>query len=82
MGVPVVYFKLDEEDLYPPFDAKSELVTAKSGAELYKIVKDFEPDMEIFRNFMDPATLEKYIGFIDGGNLKRNIKVIEGMLEK
>ena len=80
MGVPVIYFKFDEEDLYPPFDSKSELVTAESRAKLFELIKDFNSDVKIFRNFMNPATLEKYIGFVDGGNLQRNIKAIEGML--
>ena len=81
MGVPAIYFKVDEEDLHPPFDSKSEVVTAKSRADLFKLMKDFNSDSQVYRNFMDPATLEKYIGFIDGGNLQRNIKAIEGMLE-
>jgi hypothetical protein len=80
-GVPAIYFKFDEEDLHPPFDCNSEVVTAKSRAELFELMKDFNSDSQAYRNFMDPATLEKYIGFIDGGNLQRNIKAIEGMLE-
>jgi hypothetical protein len=81
MGIPVIYFKFDEEDLYPPFDSKSELVTAESRTKLFKLMKDFNSDVKIYHNFMDPAILERYIGFIDGGNLQRNIEVIEGMLE-
>lgn len=82
MGIPVIYFKFDEEDLFPPFDSRSELVTAESKERLFSLIKDFNANEEIYRKFMDSATLEKYIGFVDGGNLQRNIRAIEGMLEK
>jgi hypothetical protein len=81
IGVPVIYFKIDEEDLYSPFDAKSELVTVGSMIELSNLLMNFQYNKGMYNSFMKRETLEKYIGFLDGTNLDRNMNVIESLLE-
>ena len=81
IGVPVIYFKIDEEDLYAPFDAKSELVTVGSMIELSNLLMNFQYNKGMYTSFMKRETLEKYIGFLDGTNLDRNMNVIESLLE-
>ena len=81
LGIPVVYYKKDNEFLFPPFDEKSELVIAKNIDELKYAFNDFQNNNSRYNEFLKKETLEKYIGFLDGKNLKRNIDFVNELLE-
>jgi hypothetical protein len=81
LGIPSIYYKKDTEVNSRPFDCKSELVTAENITELENSVNSFFEKSEIFTNFMKKETLEKYVGFLDGNNCKRNLEFIYSLLE-
>ncbi|MGB5920490.1 hypothetical protein [Arcobacter sp.] len=81
LGIPVVYYKKDNEILFPPFDEKSELVIAKTIDELELAFNDFQNNHSRYNEFLKKETLEKYIGPLDGKNLYRNVSFINELLE-
>ncbi len=82
LGIPVVYYKKDEELLDPPFDKKSELVTVDTVEALKQAFFDFQIDHGRFKAFLDKQVMEKYVGPLDGKNLERNLAFIYDMLDK
>jgi hypothetical protein len=60
----------------PPFDGKSELVTTNDCSELLEALLDFVKDNDRFNAFMEKAIMEKYVGPLDGKNIKRNFDFI------
>ena len=80
LGIPAIYYKKDTEKIFRPFDGKSELITAENIEELIQKIKMFYSDSSEFSMFKDKAVLEKYIGPLDGNNLKRNIDFIGNLL--
>jgi hypothetical protein len=82
MGIPVIYYKIDGENLFPPFDSKSSLVTAESKDELLKILLLIGSNINIFNNFLDLNEMERYIGPLDGYNTQRNLSFIESLIEE
>lgn len=82
LGIPVIYHKNDAEKIDPPFDNNSELVTTTTTRELLTAVNDFFNKSDRFDKFLDKKVLEKYIGPLDGGNLKRNIDFIYQLINK
>ncbi len=81
LGIPVIYYKKDKEFLDPPFDKKSELVTAVSVDDLRQAFLDFKQSNSRFDAFLDKSTMEKYVGPLDGKNLKRNLDFIYDLLD-
>jgi len=81
LGIPVIYYKKDKEYLDPPFDNKSELVTASSVEDLKNIYLEFLNNSDIFTPFLDKKVMEKYIGPLDGKNLERNLSFIYKLIE-
>jgi hypothetical protein len=81
LGIPVIYYKKDKEFLDPPFDNKSELVTASNVEELKYIYLEFLNNSDIFTPFLDKKVMEKYIGPLDGKNLERNLSFIYKLIE-
>ena len=82
LGIPVIYFKKDQEFLDPPFDGKSELLTAANESELFELVGRALNDESGAFATLDLQTIEKYFGYVDGRNLNRNIDFIHEILEK
>jgi hypothetical protein len=64
----------------PPFDGKSELVTANNPTELVSAISDFMNDHERFKPFLRKDVMEKYIGPLDGRNLERNLNYVYELL--
>lgn len=82
LGVPVIYYKKDKEFLDPPFDEKSELVTANTVEELKQAFQDFQIGHERFEPFLNRKVMEKYVGPLDGKNLERNLAFVNDILGK
>ena len=82
LGIPVIYYKKDKEYLDPPFDEKSELVTAKTVDELKQAFQDFQIGHKRFEPFLNKKVMEKYVGSLDGKNLERNLTFINDILGK
>lgn len=80
LGIPVLYYKKDTEKTDPPFDGKSELVTALSPADLELKMELFYSESPVYNSFRDRKVMEKYIGPLDGDNLKRNLDFIYRLL--
>ncbi len=81
LGIPVIYYKNDQEDQDPPFDNQSELVTACDPQELRNTLVAFLQHDSIFDAFLSREVLEKYIGPLDGENTRRNLEFIYALLE-
>jgi hypothetical protein len=81
LGIPVLYYKKDTEILFPPFDGKSELVTAGSIDNLMRKMERFYEQDRMFDAFKNKSVLEKYIGPLDGENVERNLNFIYSLLE-
>jgi len=82
LGIPVIYYKKDNEILDPPFDQKSELVTVDTVAGLKQAFYDFQSGHDRFNGFLERAVMEKYIGPLDGKNLDRNMEFIYSLLNQ
>lgn len=80
MGIPVIYYKKDKEILDPPFDQQSELVTVDTIAALKRAFLDFQSSHDRFNAFLDKSTMEKYVGYLDGNNLERNLAFIYSLI--
>lgn len=76
MGVPVIYYKKDTQVVHKPFDGNSELVTAQDSDGLLVILEKFLNHDPIFEPFKQKEVMQQYVGFIDGGNTKRNVDYI------
>jgi hypothetical protein len=72
LGIPCIFHKADEEVMDPPFDGRSEIVTTTSVDELRAAVLDFLAGHKRFDSFLRYEVMEKYIGPLDGRNLRRN----------
>ena len=81
LGIPVIYYKKDREYLNPPFDMNSELVTINTVEELIQAFYDFKASDQRFDSFLEKATMEKYIGPLDGRNTERNLAFIYKVLQ-
>lgn len=82
LGVPCIYYKKDDEILDPPFDGKSELVTADSVEDLTAAILGFFAGSSRFDAFLCRSVMEKYIGPLDGENLSRNLDYIYSLLKQ
>ncbi len=80
IGIPVIYFKNDGQSIDPPFDGKSELVTANNSKELSNFINLFLEGSDIFEPFLQKKVMEKYIGPLDGQNTEKNIEFIYSLL--
>lgn len=80
LGIPALYYKKDTESLFPPFDGRSELVTATSVEQLVAAFEDFLAGGARFDAFLRRDVMEQYIGPLDGRNLERNMNQIHAML--
>lgn len=80
LGIPTIYHKRDQEVMDPPFDGKSELVTTHDRSDLLQALRDFLKDDVRYKDFLDKSVMEKYVGPLDGKNLKRNFDFILGLL--
>ena len=80
LGIPVLYYKNDTQYFNPPFDGNSELITARNSDELLKYMKAFYKADKMFNAFKEKEILEKYIGPVDGQNLKRNMDLIYSLI--
>jgi hypothetical protein len=81
LGIPCLYYKNDCEIIDPPFDGSSELVTVNNPDDLLKAVNDFLLGSDRYNLFMKKEVMEKYIGFLDGKNLQRNINYVYDLLK-
>lgn len=82
LGIPVIYYKKDNETLDPPFDQRSELVTVDTIAGLKQAFLDFKSDHDRFKGFLEKSVMEKYVGPLDGKNLERNLALIYNLLKQ
>lgn len=80
LGIPVIYFKRDNELLDPPFDGASEIVSVDSIDDLIQAYLDFENSHERFNPFLNKSVLEKYVGPLDGKCIERNVNFIYHLL--
>ncbi len=80
LGIPSIYYKKDTETLQPPFDGMSELVTVGTVDALADALIGFTEGDPRFDSFLQPSTMERYIGFLDGNNVERNLKFIYDVL--
>jgi hypothetical protein len=80
LGIPVLYYRKDTEFSHPPFDGKSELVTAGSVEDLLEKMELFYQQDGIYDAFKQKAVMERYIGPLDGHNLQRNMDFIYSLL--
>jgi len=80
MGIPVIYYKKDTQLSNKPFDGNSELVTPVNSKELDDAITGFFERDERFELFKRKEVMEKYIGYLDGGNTKRNTDFIIDLL--
>ncbi|MFH1384942.1 MAG: hypothetical protein ABIH47_08300 [Candidatus Omnitrophota bacterium] len=80
LGIPVLYYKKDTQYLHPPFDGKSELVTAFTTDDLIKKIEAFYNRDKIYDSFKDVEVMGKYIGPLDGKNLDRNMDFIHAII--
>ena len=80
LGIPVIYYKIEGEDLYEPFNAKGSLVTAEHPDELREKILEYGNGSTIFNDFLDLKGMERYIGPLDGYNTNRNLNFIESMM--
>jgi hypothetical protein len=80
MGVPALYYKSDTQLFHPPFDGKSELVTAFSLQDLIAKIDLFFQGSDIYSSFMDRHVMAKYIGPLDGKNTERNMDFIYSLV--
>jgi hypothetical protein len=81
LGIPCLYYKKDTETMFAPFDGACELATVDNVEDLVTAFLDFVNGHSRFDAFLQRATMEKYIGFLDGRNLDRNLEYIYGQLE-
>lgn len=81
LGIPVIYYKNDTHYYHPPFDGKSELVTAFTQDDLVKKIEAFYNQDAMYDIFQNKSNMEKYIGPLDGQNLKRNIDFIHSLMQ-
>lgn len=80
LGIPTLYYKKDTQDIYRPFDKKSELVTASTINELVTKLTAFYNADTMYDAFLNKDVLEKYIGPLDGNNTQRNVDLIKSVL--
>jgi len=80
LGIPVLYYKNDTQFFHPPFDGDSELVTAFTLEDLVSKIEAFYNRDKIYDAFKREEIMEKYIGTIDGQNLKRNMDFIYSLM--
>jgi hypothetical protein len=76
LGIPVLYYKNDTHYYDPPFDGSSELVTALTPDDLLKKMEAFYDRDNIYETFKEKPVMEKYVGPLDGQNLRRNMDFI------
>jgi hypothetical protein len=82
LGIPVVYYKKDTEITNSPFDNNSELVTVSTIDGIKQAFLDFKEKHSRYNDFLDKKVMEKYIGFLDGNNLNRNLDFIYKILNR
>jgi hypothetical protein len=80
LGIPVIYYKKDTQTIFRPFDGKGDLVTATDDHTLIEKIELFYAGDSVFESFQKKANLEKFVGPLDGNNLKRNLDFINGLL--
>ncbi|QOY54071.1 hypothetical protein HUE87_09295 [Candidatus Sulfurimonas marisnigri] len=80
LGIPVIYYKKDNEIMMPPFDNNSELVTVSTVEDFIEAFDDFQNKNKRYDAFLDRTNMEKYIGPLDGKNLDRNLQFIYKLL--
>lgn len=81
LGIPVIYYKKDNEFLDPPFDGASEIVSVDSIGGLMQAYLDFESSHGRFNPFLNKSVLEKYVGPLDGKCIERNVNFIYHLLD-
>ena len=81
LGIPVLYYKKDTQISQPPFDGKSELVTAVDLEDLVEKLEQFYCNDSIYEVFLDKKVMEKYVGRLDGKNTERNVDFIYSLLK-
>jgi hypothetical protein len=73
LGIPVIYYKNDTQEVNRPFNGCTELVTARTINELKEKIRLFYADSDIFTPFLQREVMEEYVGPLDGLSTKRNI---------
>ncbi len=81
LGIPVIYYKNDTHYYHTPFDGASELVTAFTQDDLVNKIEAFYNRDKMYDAFKEKANMEKYIGPLDGQNLKRNMDFIYSLMQ-
>lgn len=81
IGIPTIYYSNNTHEIHPPFDGKSELVSAFTLEELTEKMRAFYTGSSIFDRFLEKSTQEKYIGELSGNNTNNNLRMIYDILE-
>ena len=82
LGIPVLYYKKDCEQMPPPFDNKSDLVTVSNIEDLISAFYDYQNAHERYDAFLDRKVMERYIGPLDGHNIQRNENFVLNILRE
>ncbi len=80
LGIPVLYYKNDTQYFQPPFDGESEIVTGFTPDDLISKIEAFYNRDAIYDSFKEKKIMGKYIGPLDGQNLKRNMDFIYSLM--
>ena len=76
LGIPTIYYKNDNQILYPPFNEESGLIISHDIYELQEDINHFFVSSDKFNTFLQKEVLTKYIGSLDGKNTERNLSFI------
>lgn len=81
IGIPVIYYKIDDEVHYPPFDGESKLVTVSNLVDLIRAFIGFRNGDPMYDGFLDRSYMEQFVGPLDGKSLERNLEMITKILD-
>jgi len=80
LGIPVLYYKIDEETLISPYNGNSDLVTASSPEDLLRKLELLYENNGMYGLFKKKSVMERYVGPLDGKNSERNLKFIYSLI--
>ncbi len=80
IGIPVIFYKKNDQKIHAPFDGCSELCTANNIEGLKELINSFYLNDNCYAEFLKKNILEKYIGHIDGNNINRNVQFIKSII--
>jgi hypothetical protein len=80
MGIPCVYYAMDDQIKNPPFNGESEIVSPTDQAGLAQALRDYIASHPRYDAFLQRSVMEEYVGPLDGRNLERNLAFVYEMI--